>query len=47
MEVLIPHENFAILPCSLHDEVLAQRALDRKLTDELNKFRGKITSLTQ
>lgn len=31
----------------LHNEVIAQRALDRQLTSELKKFKATITSLTQ
>ncbi|XP_078605454.1 axonemal dynein light chain domain-containing protein 1-like isoform X2 [Branchiostoma floridae x Branchiostoma japonicum] len=31
---------------SLHAEVMAQRALDRRLTEELMRFKGSITSLT-
>jgi hypothetical protein len=31
---------------SLHDEVLAQRALDRRVTAELNRFQAAITRLT-
>ena len=33
--------------CSLHDEVVAQRALDRRLTSELKRFKSRITSLTR
>ena len=30
----------------LHDEVMAQRALDRRLTEELVRFKRAISSLT-
>ena len=32
---------------SLHEEVIAQRALDRRLTGELMEFKAKISELTQ
>ena len=32
---------------SLHDEIVAQRALDRRLTSELKKFKSRITVLTE
>lgn len=32
---------------SLHNEVIAQRALDRQLTGELKKFKATIASLTK
>ena len=32
---------------SLHDEVIAQRALDRRLTEELMHFKSTIAYLTQ
>lgn len=32
---------------SLHEEVLAQRALDRRLTEELTRFKTSITLLTR
>ncbi len=32
---------------SLHEEVLAQRALDRRLTEELTRFKSSITLLTR
>ena len=47
MRPVIMECDHACFGYSLHDEVLAQKALDRKLTAELNKFRGKITTLTQ
>lgn len=41
------YQLLLLFALSLHDEVVAQRALDRKLTAELNRFRGKIGSLTE
>ena len=35
------------LLCSLHEEVLAQRALDRRLTEELARFKTSVTLLTK
>jgi len=32
---------------SLHDEVLAQRALDRRLTEELIRFKSRVSQLTE
>lgn len=32
---------------SLHEEVMAQRALDRRLTEELMRFKGTIGILTR
>ena len=32
---------------SLHEEVIAQRALDRRLTDELMQFKSTISHLTE
>ena len=32
---------------SLHEEVIAQRALDRRLTEELMTFKNKIALLTE
>lgn len=47
-ETLVPKDSKKkLLSRSLHNEVLAQRVLDRKLTLELNKFRGKMASLTE
>merc|ERR1711936_17756 len=37
----VPHQIM-----SLHEEVMAQRALDRRLTDELMRFKGTIGVLT-
>ena len=33
--------------CSLHEEVMAQRALDRRLTEELMRFKSTISVLTR
>ncbi len=35
-----------ILKLSLHQEVLAQRALDRRLTEELIRFKANVSALT-
>jgi hypothetical protein len=37
---------FCILNLSLHQEVLAQRALDRRLTEELIRFKANVSALT-
>ena len=36
-----------LLYFSLHEEVLAQRALDRRLTEELMRFKSTIATLTE
>ena len=41
-----PHSKIHVIFSSLHDEVLAQRALDRRLTEELFRFKGQIMELT-
>lgn len=32
---------------SLHDELVAQRTLDKKLSTELKRFKGRISNLTE
>ena len=48
MDVMLTHvPNRSAEKWQFHDEVVAQRALDRKLTSELKKFKTRINALSQ
>lgn len=46
--ILLAHcHSLFLITYSLHNEIVAQRALDRRLADELNRFKNAISSLTR
>jgi len=44
--VIFTYFDFTLLSFRLHEEILAQRALDRRLTEELLRFKTTISALT-